>query len=170
MATEYLVGDSIVACLTIKAPAPPTTSPGAEPWFRTPSRLLRKACLPHEDDVIFFEGRPCHPVYANNLDPKYSCSWTETGDGGGYGQIVLSWADQPKMRVRTKVKFVVAKDGSKAWLTVDYNPTTLKVGHNVHPAAFIDPQTGVIDNCPSPSWPAMTRAFRLGFEFLEAMS
>jgi hypothetical protein len=46
----------------------------------------------------------------------------------------------------------------------------LKVGHNVHPAAYIDPTTGVIDNCPSSSWPAMTRAFRLGFEFLEAMS
>ena len=66
--------------------------------------------------------------------------------------------------------FIVAKDGSRAWLTVDYNPTTLAVGNNVHPAAFIDRQTGEVDNYPSSSWPAMTRAFGLGFEFLEAMS
>ena len=70
----------------------------------------------------------------------------------------------------SRYKFVVAKDGSKAWLTVDYNPTTLMVGNNVHPAAFIDPHTGVADAWPSSSWAAMTRAFRLGFEFLEAMS
>ena len=40
--------------------------------------------------------------------------------------------------------FIVAKDGSRAWLTVDYNPTTLAVGNNVHPAAFIDRQTGEV--------------------------
>jgi hypothetical protein len=149
MATEYIVSDSIVACLLIKAPAPPAKIPSPEPWFRSRSQLLGAVCLPKEDDVKLFDGRAYHPVYANNLDPKYNCSWTEKGDGGGYGQIVLSWVDQPRLRVRVKVKFVVAKDGSKAWLTVDYNPTTLMVGNNVHPAAFIDPQTGVIDNCPS---------------------
>jgi hypothetical protein len=46
----------------------------------------------------------------------------------------------------------------------------LSEGNNVHPAAFIDPQTGAIHNCPSSSWAAMTRAFRLGFEFLDALS
>ena len=46
----------------------------------------------------------------------------------------------------------------------------LMVGSNVHPAAFIDPQTGVVHLWPSSSWAAMTRAFRLGFAFLEAMS
>ena len=45
MATEYIVGDSIVACLIIKAPAPQATSPSTEPWFRsvcstTPDSLL----------------------------------------------------------------------------------------------------------------------------------
>ena len=170
MATEYVVGDSIVPCLLIKAPAPPATSPSAEPWFQSISQRLRTVCLPKVNVVKLFAGQAYHPVYANNLDPKYSCSWTNTGDGGGRGQIVLAWADQPRLRVTVKVKFVVAKDGSKAWLTVEYNPTTLKVGNNVHPAAFIDPTTGVIDNCPSSNWAAMTRDFHLGFAFLEAMS
>jgi hypothetical protein len=173
MATEYLVGDSIVACLLIKAPAsqlPPATIPSLEPWFRSLAQLLRAVCLPKVNAVKLFAGQAYHPVYANNLDPKYSCSWTETGDGGGYGQIILARADQPKLRVRVDVQLRVAKDGRWAWLTVGHNPTTLTVGHNVHPAAYIDPTTGVIDNWPSSSWPAMTRAFRLGFAFLEAMS
>jgi hypothetical protein len=171
MATEYVVGDSVVPCLLIKPPVPQlsqATIPSPEPWFRSLAQLLRTVCLPKEDDVKLFDGQAYHPVYANNLDPKYSCSWTEKGDGG-YGQIVLCWADQPRLRVTVKVQFVVAKDCSKAWLTVDYSPTTLKVGNNVHPAAFIDPTTGVIDNSPSSSWAAMTRDFRLGFEFLEVM-
>ena len=79
MATEYVVGDSIVASLTIKAPAPPATIPSPEPWFRSLAQLLRTVCLPKEDDVKLFDGRAYYPVYANNLDPKYSCSWTENG-------------------------------------------------------------------------------------------
>ena len=170
MASEYIVGDSIVACLTIKAPIPQAPEPRAEPWFRHLSRLLRTVCLPKVNAVKLFDGRAYYPVYANNLDPKYSCSWTETGDGGGFGQLVLAWADQPKMRVRVTVKLAVAKDGRWAWLTVGHNPTSLTVGHNIHPAAFIDPTRGVAHLWPSSSWAAMTRAFRLGFEFLAAMS
>ena len=146
MATEYIVGDSIVACLRLKAPAPPATDPSAEPWFRSLSRLLRTVCSPHEGDVKLFEGRAYRPFYANNRDPETGCSWTETADGGGYGQVVLAWADQPKLRVRVTVKLRVAKDGRWAWLTVGHNPTSLTVGHNVHPAAFIDPTTGVAEN------------------------
>jgi hypothetical protein len=170
MASEYIVGDSIVACLTLKAPVPQAPEPRPEPWFRRLSRLLRMVCSPHEDDVKFFEGRAYCPVYANNLDPETSCSWTETADGGGFGQVVLAWADQPKMRVRVTVKLAVAKDGHWAWLTVGHNPTTLVTGRNIHPAGFVDPHTGVADIWPSSSWAAMTRAFRLGFTFLEAMS
>jgi hypothetical protein len=170
MTTEYIVVDPIVACLTIKAPVAPATSPGAEPWFRKLSQLLRAVCLPNERSTIFFDGRAYCPVYANNLDAEKSCSWTGTEDGGGYGQAILAWVDRPKMWVRVDVKLVVAKDGRWAWLTVGHNPTSLTVGNNVHPAAFLDPHTGVADLWPSSSWAAMTRAFRLGFEFLEALS
>jgi hypothetical protein len=170
MATEYVVGDSIVANLLIKAPALPATEPSTEPWFRRLARLLRGICSPNEGDVKLFEGQPLRPVYANNLDPDYSCSWVDKGNGRESGHVVLAWADQPNMRVRVEVQFRIAKDGSKAWLTVGYNPTSLTVGHNVHPAAFIDPQTGVAHPWPSSSWAAMTRAFRLGFTFLETLS
>ncbi len=44
----------------------------------------------------FFDGREFYPVYANNRDPKKSCSWTQTEDGGGRGHVILAWADQPK--------------------------------------------------------------------------
>jgi hypothetical protein len=110
MATEYIVVDPIVACLTIKAPAPQAASPG-EPWFRILSNLLKKVCLPHEDDVIFFDGRAYCPVYANNRDPEKSCSWIQTEDGGGCGHVILAWIDQPKMWIRVDVKLRVAKDG-----------------------------------------------------------
>jgi hypothetical protein len=169
MATEYIVSDPVVACLTINAPAPQAASPG-EPWFRILSKILKKVCLPHEDEVCFFDGRAYCPVYANNRDPEKSCSWTETEDGGGKGHVVLAWADQPKMWVRVTIKLFVAKDARYAWLTVTHNPTSLTVGNNAHPAAFLDPQTGVGDLWPSSSWAAMTRAFRLGFAFLEALS
>jgi hypothetical protein len=169
MATEYIVSDPIVACLTIKAPDPPAANPG-EPWFRIVSKILRKVCLPHEGATTFFEGRAYCPVYPNNRDPKTGCSWIETEDGGGYGQVVLAWAEQPKMWVRVTIKLRVDKYGHCAWLTVTHNPTSLTVGNNVHPAGFLDPRTGVADLWPSSSWPAMTRAFRLGFAFLAALS
>jgi len=82
----------------------------------------------------------------------------------------LAWAEQPKKRVRVTIELVVAKDARCAWLTVTHNPTSLTVGNNVHPAGLLDPHTGVADLWPSSSWAAMTRAFGLGFTFLEAMS
>jgi hypothetical protein len=166
---EFIVNDTIVANLIIKAPALQATDPGTELWFRRLARLLRGVCLPKEGYVKLFEGRAYLPVYANNRDAKYSCSWAEEGEGGS-GHVILAWVDQPKMRVRVNIQFSVAQDGRSAWLGVEYNPTSLTVGHNVHPAAYVDPQTGELDLWPSSSWPAMTRTFGLGFDFLEAMT
>ena len=110
----------------------------------------RTVCLPKVNVVKLFDGRAYYPVYANNLDPKYSCSWTNTGRRRAV-LARLFWLGPSSPRLR-----VTCHDGkaarsprtaAKAWLTVEYNPTTLKVGNNVHPAAFIDPTTGVIDNC-----------------------
>jgi hypothetical protein len=70
VATEYIVGDSIVACLTIKAPAPQATDPSAEPKFRSLSRLLRAVCSPHEDDLKLFDGQAYRPYYANKPGPE----------------------------------------------------------------------------------------------------
>jgi hypothetical protein len=74
------------------------------------------------------------------------------------------------MWIRVDLKLRVAKDGRGAWLRVGFNPTSLTIGNNTHPAAFFDPQTGVADVWPSSSWAAMTRAFRLGFAFLAALA
>lgn len=170
MAKEFLVYDTIASNLVIKAPALPAAEPSNEPWHWRYSRLLREICSPNEGEVKLFEGQPFRPVYANNRDPEYSCSWAEKADGSGSGQVFLAWVDKPRMRVRVKIKFSIAQDQSMAWLAGEFNPTSLTVGHNVHPAAFIDPRTGVAHLWPSSRWDAMTRTFRLVFDFLEAMS
>jgi len=168
--SEYIVGDTIVACLTINNPSPSKNYNGKESFFSRLSDRLRGICQPPKDDLSIVFGRAVTPVYANNDDPTTSCSWTRAEKCGGFGLIVLSLVDQPEFRIRVEVKLVVAKDDSKAWLTVEYNPTTMSVGSNLHPAAFVDPETGQENKFPSSDWAAMSRAFRLGFEFLDAMA
>ncbi len=41
------------------------------------------------------------------------------------------------------------------------------LAHNIHPAAFSNPETGVEVNWPSSDWDAMSCFCRFGFEFLE---
>jgi hypothetical protein len=77
MPTEYIISDSIVACVTIDAPPQRTTKPGAESKFRSLCEKLPTMCSPKED-VKFFEGRAYDPFYANNFDPEAGCSWTDT--------------------------------------------------------------------------------------------
>jgi hypothetical protein len=63
----------------------------------------------------------------------------------------------------------VAKDEKRAWVTVESNPTTMLLGHNIHPAAFVNPKTGANVVDPSSHWDAMTDTYRLGFEFVEVV-
>ncbi len=64
----------------------------------------------------------------------------------------------------------MAENDETAWLTVEHDPTTMTIGSNFHPAAFIDPATQQPVISPSSKWVAMDRAFRLGFEFLAAVA
>jgi hypothetical protein len=170
MSKEYLVGDTIVACLTINNPTSSGTYTSEESFFSQLSDQLRAICQLPKDDLHIINGFAYNPLYANNEDPTTGCSWIKAEKCGGFGLIVLFRVDQPEIRIRVSVKLVVAKDDSKAWLTVEYNPTTMTVGSNVHPAPFFDPATGLEHSSPSSSWAAMSRAFALGFRFLEAMA
>ena len=116
---------------------------------------------------IFFRGRAYNPIYANSDGLATGCSWTDSGDDGGVGQIVLAPANQPDARIRVGLKFAVAKDCQTAWLTVEHNPTTMRLGHNIHPAAWSHPEIGVEVAYPSSHWDAMSDDFRLGFVFVE---
>lgn len=119
---------------------------------------------------IFFRGRAHKPIYANSDGLATGCSWTGSGDDGGVGQIVLAPANQPDARIHFGIEFAVAKDGETAWLTVEHHPTTMRLGHNIHPAAWISPATGLEVEYPSSDWEAMSDAHRLGFEFLEQVA
>jgi hypothetical protein len=171
MSREYIINDSIVACLAIPNPEVHHRDKGRESFFAGLSDQLRSICTPDSNAVIIFEGQTFHPCYANNDDPATGCSWVGGEHGAGTGQLILSLAVQPEWRVRLWIQFKVAKDDSEAWLTVDYNPTSLFVGHNVHPApGVIDPVTGEASLQPSSEWNTMTRVYRLGFYFLEAVA
>jgi hypothetical protein len=167
---EYIINDNIVACLSISNPAGGSNDACEESFFSQVSHQLQGICTPPEGDLKFFDGGTYNPVYANNEDPDTGCSWVGGERSGGSGQVVLSLVNQPELRVRVAVKLKVAKDDSEAWLTVEYCPTTIFVGHNVHPVAVKDPKTGIANPYPSSAWGAMTRTFRLGFEFLEEMA
>ena len=64
----------------------------------------------------------------------------------------------------------MAKDCQTAWLEVAFNPTGMRLGHNIHPAAWCDPETGVEVVYSSSDWDAMSDDFRLGFVFLEEVA
>jgi len=170
MSKEFIIGDSIVACLTLSNPSVDPDNSGQESFFTALSAQLQKICTPQKDDPIIFENGTYKPVYANNEDPTTGCSWTWAEKGGGTGQLILKLVDEPEFRIRVWVQLKVAKDDSEAWLTVDYNPTTLLVGNNIHPAFVKDFDTGEVRPYPSSDWGAMKRVFRLGFDFLEGVA
>jgi len=133
-------------------------------------RQFTAICQPPRGATIFFRRRAHKPIYANSDGLATGCSWTDSGDDGGVGQLVLAPAYQPDARIRIGLKFAVAKDGKTAWLTVEHNPTSMLLGHNIHPAAFSNPETGIEVAYPSSHWNAMSHAYRLGFEFLEEVA
>jgi hypothetical protein len=161
MSVEYLVNDSIVVCVTINNDIINGSS------LLALSQSLGAICQPPKSADIFFNRRAHLPDYD---DFGTGCFWAKTDDGGGTGQIVVHPVGLDEVRIRVEVTLVIARDQSKAWPTVDYNPTTMLVGSNVHPAIFTDPHTGDEVLYPSSDWGAMSRTFRLGFVFLEEVA
>jgi hypothetical protein len=170
MDTEYLVLHSVVARLTIRGVAGQERAKTLMSQFSDLSKTLQAICQPPRDKVIVFDRRGYYPVYAGSDDLASGCSWTEAGEVGGIGQVVLSPVGQSLARVRVRVKLVVAKNDKTARLIVEHDPTTMTIGMNYHPAAFIDPATEQPVFCPSSNWLAMGRAFRLGLEFLAVVA
>ncbi len=164
MRVEYIVQDTVVASLTISAPS---FGGDSADKFAPLLRQFAAICRPPRGVPILFRGRAHNPIYANSDGLATGCSWTDSGDGGGVGQIVLAPVVQPDARIRVGVKVAVAKDEKTAWVTVESNPTSMLLGDNIHPAAFVNPKTGANVVDPSSHWDAMTDTYRLGFEFVE---
>ena len=170
MSGEYLILDSVVASLTIRNASSLRGGTNGLPRYASYLRQFTAICQPQRDVPIFFRGRAYYPVYANSDGLATGCSWTDSGDNGGVGQIVLAPAHRPDAYVCVELKFAVAKDCQTAWLEAAFNPTSMRLGHNIHPVAWTNFDTGVEVLYPSSDWDAMSDDFRLGFVFLEEVA
>jgi hypothetical protein len=170
MAKEYVIPDSVVACLTINAAPSQDDRMQGDPNFLQLANRLRAICQPPRNATIFFNRWALQPIYASSDGLATGCSWTGADEGQGAGEVVLEPEGQEDARIRVGIKLVIAKDGRVAWLTVEYTPTTMDLGRNIHPASFVNPATGEDVAYPSSEWGAMSRTFRLGFDFLEEVA
>jgi len=166
MAKEFVIPDLVVASVTIDSASTPGNGE-SDDSFSALTQVLKRICQPHRDALIFVDRYAHHPIYANSDGLAKGCNWTDFEDGGGEGEAYFERAGQDGTRVRLGFMLAVAQDKRAAWLTVEFNPTTMLLGDNIHPAMFIDPETGKEVLWPSSDWKAMSRIFRLGFHFLE---
>jgi hypothetical protein len=165
MPREYIGLDAVVVSLTIKNASHTDGDAKGLPRSAVLRRRLRAICQPPPDELIILNGQAYNPIYASSDGLATGCSWTNSGDGGGVGQVVVAPVGQLDARIRVGFKLAVAKDADTAWLTIESNPTSMRLGHNIHPAAWSNPETGVEVAYPSSDWDAMSDTFRLGFEF-----
>jgi hypothetical protein len=170
MTTEYVIPDLVTASLEFDCTTTPEKGVNGVRKFSAFAAKMKAACLPPRDQPIFFNGRALKPVYASSDGLASGCFWAGSDEDGGEGEIILAPVGQESARIRIGVKLTRAQDGEKAWSEVEINPATMILGSNIHPAAFTNPQTGKNVPCPSSDWGAMSRTFRLGFEFLEQVT
>ena len=170
MSKEYIILDAVVASLEIGNASSQDGSTSGLPRYAAYLQQFTAICQPQREVPIFFRGRAYNPVYANSDGLATGCSWTDSGDNGGVGQIVLAPAHRPDAYLCVALKFAVAKDCQTAWLEVAFNPTGMRLGHNIHPAAWTNRDTGVEVAYPSSDWDAMSDDFRLGVVFLEEVA
>ena len=170
MANEFIVLVTIVATLIIKDAS--SLERGETSVTRSEAMLQRlmATCQPDREQGIVFRHRTFHPVYEDTDGQATGCFWSSSGEGGGVGQLVLEEVAPLGMRIQVGVRFVAPPNGKTARLTLKYDPTWMDLGHNDYPAAFLDPDTGIEVAYPSSDWDAMSSAYPLGFELLQAVN
>ena len=91
-------------------------------------------------------------------------------NGGCSGCIVLAPLDRAERNKWIRLTFKLVKGrGDRGWLTLEWNPTSIVAGDNVHPASLPNAQTGEIALCPSSARDSLGQFFRLGFVSLEEL-
>lgn len=170
MFMETLINDSIVASLTVDCSGQ-DESPGAKrSEFALISASLRAICDPRQDHLFVIFGR-AHKIVRSRTADSSGTVWRPWRDGGGEAKIVLALVDQPAKRVYLKYKLVrpAGEGSSRGWLTVEFSPTTILAGNNVHPATIADAETGEMYPFPSSAPKVMQQVFRLSFDLLEEL-
>ena len=170
MSKEYAILDQIVSSVTIGNASSQDDSTSDLPRHARYLQRFAAICQPPREVPIFFRGGAFNPVYANSDGLATGCFWTDLGDNGGKGEVVIAPAHQPDAYICVGLQYAVAKDCQTAWLEVTCNPTGMRLGHNIHPAAWTNRATGVEVLYPSSDWEAMSEDFRLGFAFLEEVA
>ena len=91
-------------------------------------------------------------------------------NGGCSGCIVLAPLDRAERNKWIRLTFKLVKGrGDRGWLTLEWNPTSIVAGDNVHPASLPNAQTGEIALWPSSAKDSLGQFFRLGFVLLEKL-
>ncbi len=91
-------------------------------------------------------------------------------DGGCEGRIVLKPMNKSRGNKWLSVFFSLAKgQEDRGWFTLTFNPTTIAVGDNVHPASMPNAGTGELVRWPSSAKDTLTPFLRFGFLLVEGL-
>ncbi len=163
MSTEQLIQDSIVASVTLDESNDP--SQREQQRIRT---ALERICHDRRADVVVLFGRAHRILRWRPAIPTSHSSFT-TNDRGCSAEIFLEACDEPAQQARIEVTLKRRDDDPMlSWLAINFNPTTILGGNNVHPAAPRDPSGGVVRH-PSSALSVVQRTLRLGFDLLDEL-
>jgi hypothetical protein len=165
MSFETLINDSVVVNVNLADTGRAET---AEAEFNGLVYGTKALCELNEDFPLFLFGRAHKVLHWHPGETSQGTVWTPRLDGGCEASIILAVVDQPVQRVCLKVKLTrsFSEVGTTHRLEVDYNPTTIMAGNNVHPATIAD-HTGKAKLYPSSHPKVMRQIYRLGFNLLE---
>ncbi len=163
MSTEQLIQDSIVVSVTLDERNDPSRSERDRI-----QKALERICRDRQADVVVLFGRAHRILRWRPAIPTNHSSFT-TNDRGCFAEIFLEVCDEPAQQARIEVTLNRRDDDPmSSWLTIDFNPTTILGGNNVHPAAPSDPSGRVLRH-PSSALSVVHRNLRLGFHLLDEL-
>jgi hypothetical protein len=163
MSTEQLIHDSTLVSVTLDE----RNDPSGSEQYRI-QNALERICHDRQADVVVLFGRAHKILRWRQAIPTSHSSFT-TNDRGCSAEIFLEVCDEPAQQARIEVKLTRRDDDPLlSWLTIEFNPTTILGGNNVHPAVPRDPRGRVVRNSSS-ALSVVQRNLRLGFDLLDEL-
>jgi hypothetical protein len=165
MYLETLINDTVVVSIVL---AETGRAGAAEAEFNSLVSATKALCELDETFPLIMFGRAHKVLHCPPGDSFQGTCWTHRPDGGCDATIVLAAIDTPVQRVCLKIKLMrtFSEAGTTHRLEIDYNPTTILAGNNVHPVTIVD-ETGKAKPYPSSHFKTMKQIYRLGFNLLE---
>ncbi len=167
MHRESLIAEQIVAKIGIGR-FEPASAPNSE--FDRIATALRSICDVRQSHRFTIYCRVHTVVHSMPGSKSEATVCTQRADGGVAARIVLEVEECPAQRVCLEFTLVDGFGHYPASLEATFNPTTILVGNNVHPATIADSKTGEIRRFPSSDPKVMQRINRMGFDLLEELS